>query len=128
MKREDILNMPAGREVDALIAVNVFGWKWTPKMLIPPDDDRRLNWAAEWDMEGRPNWLPDYSTHIADAWVVVDKLNGNNFFYSFEFSKDDKDWMCEWWQRDNLEPIWATAETAPLAICRAALLTVMELE
>jgi hypothetical protein len=59
----------AGRELDAEIAVRVFGWTWEPsrndadRMLVPPDERRA--WAAVWDAAGRPDWLPEHSTLAA---------------------------------------------------------------
>ena len=111
MTRDEILNMPAGREMDALVAKNVM------KLEFP---------VYEFDGYKHQYKPKPYSTNIAAAWEVVDKINSQESLYNFELSKDDKSWMCEWWSKETQEPIWATADTAPLAICRAALLAVME--
>jgi hypothetical protein len=95
MTREEILNMPAGREMDALIAEKV----------IDPD------WVK------LKNLCPHYSTDIAAAWELVEKMK------YFTLYRGDGYWECEY-SGQYLESI--DAETAPLAICRAALLAVIE--
>jgi hypothetical protein len=96
----------AGRELDALVAEKVMGW------------DRRL-WAGRFYWSGpysdRERFSP--SMDIAAAWEVVERV-----------------WQEEWvlrrflgsWQILDGDPldnhrVLASAETAPLAICRAAL-------
>lgn len=104
MTRDEILAMPAGREMDEMIARKVINRKIGIRAY-----DRRL---------------PHYSTDIAAAWEVAEKLGSFwidhtvsdlgidvEFFTSLDHSK---------------ERLVATADTAPLAICRAALLAVME--
>ena len=106
MTREEILNMPAGREMDALIA------KFVMKVDSPHD-------------------VCKFSTDIADAWTVVEKMKSKHFriyYKSVPFHKDDKEpigWMCS---VSGFEFMPEHADTAPLAICRAALLAVMEAE
>jgi len=101
MTRDEILNMPAGEMMDKLICVNLFPHK-NPEY---------------WD-------LLKYSTDIAAAWEVVEKMS-----YSFhvEIMSDINGmaWGCDF-KDDPLHTTLCVAETAPLAICRAALLTVMK--
>ena len=66
-------NMTAGREMDALIAEKVFGWAelWTDGkeyMMYPPWEQ---NMGVGYD-ERYP--VPHYSTDIAHAWEVIEKL------------------------------------------------------
>lgn len=100
MTRDDILAMPAGREMDVTVGYHVM------------------------DLHGPPWIYPKYSTDIAAAWEVLD-------------TEAVREWMFE------MEPVGngmlriigkaessysgATiiADTAPLAICRAALLAVL---
>jgi hypothetical protein len=96
MTREEILNMPAGREMDALIAERVF--KTTE------DDD--------WGSDG----LLSFSTDIAAAWQVVEKLKPN---YPLLDMYCIGDWASSF---GDGEWGYGYAETAPLAICRAALI------
>ncbi len=59
-----------------------------------------------------PRWSP--STRIADAWEVLDK------FYRFEVGTDGMIYLCDI-AHEPKKKYLASAETAPLAICRAAL-------
>ena len=98
--REEILNMPAGREMDALVA----------KMVT------HNNYVFN-------NEHPSYSTNIASAWEVVEKEeHGFSLWVSGVRSAP----LCkaEIIIGDNRYGCYAN--TAPLAICRAALLAVLE--
>lgn len=103
MNADEIRNMPAGREMDELIARRVMGIK------PPPSSDV---WLV----------LP-YSTDIAAAWEVVEKM-GDKF--------DDLErgtggfYMVTVYPGNPNMPIVVRGETAPLAICRAALLAMGE--
>ena len=119
MDRMDQLE--AGRELDALVAEKVMGWRIKGKDWV--DEHGRYQGAVEtyWVIaDGGPSkgWHP--STDIAAAWLVVEKLGWQ---YVFRLgNRDDK-----WWCVLSVEPDWqlsdncAEAPTAPLAICRAAL-------
>lgn len=126
----------AGRELDAIVAENVMGFAaknfpmnggwfyighWECKTIggieIPGPGGHPMD--AYWEMNSKP--LPHYSTDIAAAWQVVEKLDlfrgtallGAN-------SGHDRGWQiveeCQ-----DLGDIIAEAETAPLVICLAAL-------
>jgi len=112
MNNDEILNMPAGREMDVLIAGAIFG-----------------NVKNSWDWEFT---LPSYSTNISAAFDVAEKLsaewdfaivNNQNFgkypdlHYGFRLQALDED--------SHIKTIFALGETAALAICRAALLAVV---
>ena len=66
--------------------------------------------------------VPHYSTQIADAWLVVEKLRKANWnvstWYTYVVLADSK-WRCKF-EGDELT-YQAEATTAPLAICLAAL-------
>jgi hypothetical protein len=140
MTRDEILNMPAGEEIDKLIAEKVMGWH------IQEEKGGRNQWL---DSDGHYQhmvsrydgyedaedfeticWHPSES--ILWAWEVVEFLRRR--FWStnivcWDFS--DK-WVitCEH-RTGHGEPkktLYADAETAPLAICRAALLAVMDVQ
>lgn len=116
MTREEILNMPAGREMDALVA------KFVMKVDSPHD-------------------VYKFSTDIADAWTVVEHMVNNGYCPGLLFD-DNGHWALAFDGAQSLsigdEPddvstsffveknLWC--DTAPLAICRAALLAVMEAE
>lgn len=162
----DINTMPAGREMDALIAERVMGWELVdndyyilnrpgdpfykthpdPAGLVPTRDGKSLGTPSQvkwqdlfeeleihsvglyWiDPVNRSvveadNFQP--STDIAAAWQVVERLEAINIGVELSHAPDDQ-WEC--WSLHQTEPnryeswgqIWA--DTAPLAICRAAL-------
>lgn len=99
-----------GRELDALMAEKVMGWTWS-------DAD------AEWiDRGNHLPGLPKFSTNIAAAWEVVDKVAETQFIEVYNALVDpvtgESDWNCRIGKNDQHE---GTAKTAPYAICLAAL-------
>ena len=74
-----------GRNLDALIAINVRGWRYITdensayKRLVPPEGDERngLLSATEWDWKNRPDWLPRYSTDIRTALKIAEAWEYN---------------------------------------------------
>lgn len=104
--------MNPGRELDALVAEKVMG------IAIPEGADTQY---LETCMD-----LPYYSTDIAAAWEVVEKLFQSGFDLYLETFKDDEDkpqCRVSFQAIDNQDkgsgPIYA--DTAPHAICLAAL-------
>lgn len=109
----NIDTIPDGPELDMLIAEKVMGWRGEGLK------------AAEVGIL----WCP--STHIAHAWEVMSKLtrhqNGDReattlVAFALEELNGTPPWLC------RFEPVGdvfacaeARGETAPLAICRAAL-------
>jgi hypothetical protein len=133
MKPEDIDKLEAGRELDILIAERIFGWvwvvatAWNARWLCEPDRYQTANpkWP-KWDgstevlvrypQQCEPDehgYLPQYSSDIAAAWEVVEKMKAFSLG-----QRVDGSWQCWWWQGVHMG---AHGETAPLAICRAAL-------
>ena len=117
MTRDKILAMPAGPDLDALVAAKVMGWARKGPYLVPLELTARLLEAHQ-----VPD-VPCYSTDITAAWRVVEKM------------KDDGDVFIEWWRDGEWtvarKPLGfrgegdvISAPTAPLAICRSALLAV----
>ena len=119
MERSEIINMPAGREMDALIAL-ICGWQIYDFTAVSPTGSGNSRTA-----HGDDDWLPYYSSSIEAAWEVVEAMRKKDFgFY------------LEWRQENSREPLpWAlfsndanemefccVAETVPLAICRAVVL------
>ncbi|MBO0961477.1 hypothetical protein J1P26_17360 [Neobacillus sp. MM2021_6] len=132
------VNKLDNREIDKLIAEKIFGWQWftrtnansywlgapeeinlepdkyTGKVILLSDEERTWK-ESEWFMDD----IPQYFSKIEDAWLVVEKLSKNS---DFILSKDcdDSFFICEFHFTLN-EVYIETAETAPLAICKAAL-------
>ena len=121
LTREAILAMPAGREMDALIAELVMGWR------VEHEPYQFLDGEAGTGYDDPGDFQP--STDIAAAWEVVERLNlldlyalkRSNEYDSQTAGYEVGEPSCgdggRYWDR------LAEAETAPLAICRAALLT-----
>lgn len=105
--------MDAGRELDTLIAEKVMGYHRAT------ESEPYWNSLAVWVEENGERWeqIPDYSTDIAAAWQVVEHLHGRV--------------VIDHWSRGAYKvmiylpakppSVEASAESAPLAICRAAL-------
>jgi hypothetical protein len=117
--------MQAGRELDALIAATFFGEKWE---LYPKDSIARMGGAlfAPLNVTGPDGKVKGllagplrYSTDIAAAWLVVEKMRERNVEVSvYTFAGD---WMA---QITGAMGALARESSAPLAICRAALAAV----
>lgn len=124
MTRDDILNMPAGREMDAQIAQSVFGMRLTKNHGLAGGFYWVGNGVQFGIMQERDIFA--FSTDIAAAWKVTEK------FWSVEVNKylDGKEWRAYVVRLSNDNKSnsdgGSFADTAPLAICRAALLAVMD--
>lgn len=118
-------DLPAGRELDALIAEKVMGLRI---------EHREPYWTHS-DPHQLP--IPTYSTSIADAWEVVEKLRSDDFNATVECCPESHDLgdgeqcYADFFCGDSNGPHkpgtkhgQAWAATAPHAICLAALATV----
>lgn len=124
--------MEAGRELDALIAEKVMGLTRHDESYVTESIGKVLRFV--WRdgcgdcVYSGDMFLPHYSTNIADAWGVVERLvstpgpNGDHHSVRVDYSGDavvvideNEDWQVS-----------AIAETAPLAICLAALKAVSQ--
>ena len=109
--------IPPGREMDALVAEKVMGW-------IRYNDSQGWPSGAKHTGNRRRSY-PRYSTDIAAAWEVVEKLLRDNGELVVAIQSDDHDWVCTI-RDDPLNIVgYSRSPTAPLAICRAALMTVL---
>lgn len=115
----DAETLPAGRELDALVAEKVMGWDIHFR-------DRKFRGGIEhWrDPENSTLLLPDQycpSSDIALAWQVVRKMSPRELFISRE---EGRGWNVRFMPATNDGLSGGSAvgcETAALAICRAAL-------
>ncbi len=141
--------MEAGRELDALIAEKVMGWRWFRFLnkcyLIPPRNTETgfdpAHVLSHWDGEGKegtpdlewttlssyPNFrLRHYSTDIAAAWEVVEKVQANGWTFhvddvGFNNGIEGK-WRVLLTEAETGDKhVFADGDTAPHAICLAAL-------
>jgi ABA sandwich protein len=149
MTPQEIDKLEPGRELDALVAEKVMGWLWCiqacgdisrpgqyewSRFLAPPAN--AAAWRDIWNgkteaiIEERPRFAMGFSTDIAAAWLVVEKMRQTkrfcclklhsdfDFVYSFSLTLYTQRYQdCGRHEPDFI----AQAQTAPLAVCRAAL-------
>ncbi|MED5050605.1 hypothetical protein P9850_01810 [Anoxybacillus rupiensis] len=110
------------REIDRLVAEKVMGWE-------PVYDDGDLvSFVTEFGTlffsdDDECEWSP--TIDIADAWKVVEKLRESKKFTLHDVldKNDNKVYYAQfhWIEMRYVEYVGAHANTAPLAICLAAL-------
>jgi hypothetical protein len=146
LTREDIPTLEANKTTDAAIALNVMGWALGEFY----DSVGRLDWKKPDGSLCSMGALPDFSSDIAAAFLVVEKMAEYEHAIcrgepTKELHKDSnfltltdtgEDWAAtfgcvflddEWFEPGNNNwPLVAHAPAAPLAICRAAFLVIME--
>lgn len=116
MTMEELLAMEPGLKLDILVAEKIFNAKVR-------DDSYADYWFEEgepmtFSMEGfETRFKP--STDISAAWEIVEKLSPRIMVLNRRHADV---WHCKFYGNGFVE-----AETAPHAICLAALLEVMEL-
>jgi hypothetical protein len=131
MTRDEILNMPAGKPINALMASKVIGANYW-RNGTTSDYDGEYPMYSDWeedifyytDPEGGWLWIP--STDLPDAWDIIKKMSDKGFNMRLEVQ--GKNARVTFWSKRMTkwgpEPVSASADTVPLAICRAALLAV----
>lgn len=120
LTRDAVLAMKPGRELDALVAEKVLGWS------KGYEDDGTPYWATG-DTAMSGDWPP--STDVAEAWEVVEDLVSQGFDLDLSSTILSPDFMAVSWGATFSRSITrakVTGETAPEAICKAALLAVLE--
>jgi len=117
MNKDDILKMEAGREMDELILVHIFGYQ---KLPLPADPEYQ---KPTEDGVLCAYHINRYSTDIKAAWEVAN----NKLFKHFQIDRVD-DRIDKWHVTlaTNTRVSSEFADIPELAICRAALLAVME--
>jgi hypothetical protein len=110
----------AGRELDALVAVKVFDWHagvaHASSKTTPP-------YSA----------MKEYSAKIEDAWLLVEKMREKGWTLELNnWARGCGQWFAVFMNEpvygEEEDRIDGCADTAPLAICRAALLAVSSSE
>jgi len=116
----------AGRELDAVIAEKVMGYKYSDQFKAYVHNERAIDYS----------YAPPFSTDIAWAWEVLNKLNFSviktpDGFISgeaeYQFGQSQTSGYEEWPEDYNIgyaipaENNPVECETAPHAICLAAL-------
>lgn len=136
---DDILKMPAGQDMDDQVAAEVFGKSirlaktyiqnsikprharsYGKRLIIEHTDERGVS-------------IPRYSTDISAAWLVFEQITKNKPAQNdpeptiIQIWRGINEWHIAeiWLHHDGDIQIWTvSAETAPLAICRAALMSI----
>ncbi len=122
MNRNEILSMPVGRDLDALVAEKVMGrnlWYGDPTgyKIVENFDYWRTD-IRDSDDEYCYR-CPRYSADIASAWEVMEEMKDK---FQPDLIFENGEWECLL----MAEYARARATTAPLAICRASLIAVLE--
>ena len=111
--------MKAGRNLDALVARMVVGWTWDDVSAWAPGRSRyaRNLPGREWE------FLPHYSTDMAAAWELVERFDTAEVrrVYKPGSRRGDFYWIASLTGPKAGAFGDASAATAPLAICLAAL-------
>lgn len=121
--------MEAGRELDALVAEHIMGWRREKRhytyvgdriILKPPVEPEKKNvYGYRYGIHIKGLWvahqMPEFSTNIADAWTVVERMHDLN-----------EEQHSKWTRRlhAGLPLAELTATEAAYRICVAALATV----
>jgi hypothetical protein len=118
--------MKAGYELDAVVAEKVMGWKKVGYSaggggFATPDNKR---WVFKIPRYGVTQDIPEFSTRIAAAWTVVEKLQEMGFNFAIASIRPNP-WVASI-SEENLKWGSSEAETVPMAICLAALEAVDE--
>lgn len=104
--------MRPGPQLDELIEKKIFDWK-------DPASDLQIPGMRVVPSKGNTTWRP-YSTDIAAAWRVVEELD---LLSGFSFERSDNKFQFAKYAGgyENDRDVFVEADTAPLAICLAAL-------
>jgi hypothetical protein len=119
--RDEILAMKSGRRLDALVAEKILGWKITWPITDEYDwvvgVHGRMNYGVD-PTTNKEDHLPFPSTDIREAFMV------ERHFWATELKRinGQNQWVFTISNSDDAEIWWATGDTAPEAICKAALI------
>ena len=117
LTREEILAMEPGKKLNIAVATNVFNWKLELRSGYVEN-----NWITENGLVDINMWNP--SEDISAAWEVAEKFN------QFDVMKAkgwEKQYDCRIWVGITGDQWAAQGKTAPEAICKVALLAVLNL-
>lgn len=107
--------LKAGPELDRMIAEKIFN-----APMPPPSEARAIHITGIWSWNGGKWNTLRFSTDIAEAWKVVEKIQATLNPIEIAVVFDDEGWATLITMGDGA-PIEAGADTAPLGICLASL-------
>lgn len=132
------MDLKPGRELDALVAEKVMGWS---DCKASDEHGCAIGYTPYWKRETYGcEVVPYYSTSISDAWEIVEKISQKESpsgdCFHFFIDKDDEDYWCCFDSRvphkdggmNVIDRFEANSNSAPHAICLAALKAVGEIE
>jgi len=117
--------LPLGRDLDALVAEKVMGWINVKKQSIANAFGQHVmdDYVGQPSIAAtQPVLIPRYSSMIQEAWKVADKLRAESQFVaviSGTGPNGAQPWICKINREGSF--LEERADTAPLAICLAAL-------
>lgn len=111
--------MKPGRELDALVAEKVMGWVKISFVGEETAGGRKGFGLNPKHHRGPRTCIPAYSTDIAEAWAVLEKFPDVQRLEKRWPGEEPPGWWCEVGVDNGSSS--AIADTAPLAICLAAL-------
>ena len=120
--------LPAGPELDRLIHTKVMGKDLTvhaPVRAVSRSLPLEIHPGAVYCMQDVPALVeepPPYSIDIARAWEVIERMRALGWILSM-WNTHDGGWYCEMETMIGARE-YAESPTAPLAICRAAIIAV----
>lgn len=138
MTKKEILMIKTGRELDAVIEGKLFGHRievrycnWLPGgwYEVQSYGEERIGGGLLDEDELHPCYLegerwaivPFYSTDISAAWQLVDIMIKSGRYFGLQRVIHNEQWL---WEATFLSQI-AFTNTAPEAICKAALLATL---
>ena len=127
-----ILNMPAGPEMDALIAKEVMGYSVDFEEYLGTAGEGKRVWFVVTRKDGQVKRaaIPRYSTDVTFAWHVAKKMQSRGATLSLEHRNmiEGAPGTAIWTAWFRTTDAFARAGTPALAICRAALLAIRKRE
>jgi hypothetical protein len=123
MNRDDILMMEAGREMDALVATELMGWRH--ETIWIGSEPTCVVMGENFDDY---NQYPEYSSSISAAWEVHKKMCSNRFSERTKYLLNIQYVVSARFDNGKHTIAWPgiLAHIKSEDFCRAALLTVME--
>ncbi|GIQ64900.1 hypothetical protein PACILC2_34680 [Paenibacillus cisolokensis] len=118
--------MPAGRDLDALVAEKVMGWdihsKYTGK--FNPGHDLECNYTTHESLVVRR--VPEFSADISAALEVAIHLQKQGYYVCIDLKACEETSVGVYEENPAEQIAYAKAQTPSEAICKAALLAVMD--
>ena len=111
----EIKNMPSGPKIDRFISENIFNTKW----IKPTHGTCCTCQTCGWDYD---NCMCGWSIYLEKAWSILEKMGGS---FLVDSSAPQLGIDVTIFYDGGARYSTGTAETFELAVCRAALLTLL---